>query len=304
MQSTGLQKWLGTPGAKAMYDQAPNQFWQQYNALSNTQQPKPEYRQVGNNLLSIGPDGKAHVLYSAPKEEGSAASGGADALLTDDAKALMATALSHGYSIPLPSFGIGAAGAKAKAQALNKLAESIKSSGVSWDDGVSNMLQGKTATAGLTDVQKSAAKVNAWENSAAKQADITLGLSNAVDRGGVPLFNKWILAGRQGTGDVEVAKFNNAVNTLAEEYARVMGGGNSQATDSTRELAHTMLNSSMTQEQFNGVVALMKQEMATRKNALTESVDQTRGTIVGKKASEQPKADGSVDDLLSKYGVK
>lgn len=234
----------------------------------------------------------------------SGAGGGAESLLTDDAKALMAAGLSHGYSIPLPSFGIGAAGAQAKAQALNQLAASVKNNGVAWDDAISNMLQGKTATAGLTDVQKSSAKVNAWENSAAKQADIVLGLSDKTDRTGVPLFNKWLLAGRQGTGDVDVARFNNGVSTLAEEYARVMGGGNSTATDSTRQLAHTMLNSAMTQDQFNGVVGLMKQEMATRKAALSESVDQTRNTVIGKKSHEgdqpaMPKSDDEYNALPS-----
>lgn len=290
VRSLSLQNWLGTPGARAMYDQAPTQFWQHYNDLSN---PKPQETGELGMLRAMQQDPTLMATYQKlhPRDSGSSSTassgdGGADALLTDDAKSLMAAGLSHGYSIPLPSFGIGAAGAQAKAQALNQLAASIKTSGVPWDDAISNMLQGKTATAGLTDVQKSAAKVNAWENSASKQADITLGLSNQVDRTGVPLFNKWTLAGRQATGDVEVAKFNNSVATLAEEYARVMGGGNSAATDSTRELAHTMLNSAMTQDQFKGVVSLMKQEMATRKNALSESVDQTRGTIVGKKADE------------------
>jgi hypothetical protein len=277
--------------ARVLYHQSPGDFWKQYQAIANPQQDKPKVMQVGSNLVSIGQDGKPHVIYSAP-QEAQAESASPDALLTDDAKSLMAAGLSHGYSIPLPSFGIGAAGAQAKAQALNQLAASIKTNGVPWDDAISNMLQGKTATAGLTDVQKSAAKVNAWENSAAKQADITLGLSNQVDRTGVPLFNKWTLAGRQATGDVEVAKFNNSVATLAEEYARVMGGGNSAATDSTRELAHTMLNSAMTQDQFKGVVSLMKQEMATRKNALSESVGQTRGTIVGKKAEDSSTSNG------------
>lgn len=207
-------------------------------------------------------------------------------LLTQDAQDLLSSALTHGYSIPLPAFGIGAAGAKAKAQALNTLAHNIKAQGMSMDDAVSGMLQGKTATAGLTDVQKSSAKINAWENSASKQADIALQVSDSVDRSGIPAFNRWINAGRQATGDVDVARLNNATNTLAEEYARVMGGGNSTATDSTRALAHSMLNSAMTKEQFQGVVGLMRQEMAARKQALADSVNQTRGTIVGRPQNE------------------
>ena len=206
--------------------------------------------------------------------------GTAEELLTPDAKRLIATALMHGYSIPLPAFGIGHAGAVAKADALNQIAKQVVDSGMPMEAAVSGMIQGKTGMSGLQNVQTSAAKVNAWENSAAKQADITLELSDKVDRTGIPLFNKWLNAGRQGTGDVDTAQFNNGVNTLAEEYARVMGGGNATQTDSTRQLAHTMLNSAMTKDQFQGVVELMKREMATRRDALKESVKQTRGDIV------------------------
>lgn len=241
------------------------------------------------------------------KQAGRATSGAgatADNLLTPDAQQLISTALAHGYSIPLPSFGIGARGAAAKAQALNTLAQSFKNQGVSMDDAVSGMIQGKTGMAGLTGLQRTAANITGWENSASKQADIALGLSNSVDRTGVPLFNKWLLGGRQATGDTEVARFNNATQTLAEEYARVMGGGNATATDSTRALAHSMINSAQTQAQYQGVVNLMKQEMAARKQALHESVGEQRDNIVNKGAAQKVAGAPNVGDVEGGYRFK
>ena len=228
--------------------------------------------------------GNSAVDSTAPGAEG----------FSDDAKQLAATAMAHGYAIPMPSMGYGKAGAAAKAAAMNQLAAQIKAGGMSWDQGISNMIQGKTATQGLTGLQKTFANVSGWEASAASQATIALELSNKVNRTGVPVFNAWLMAGRKATGDVDVAQFDNATNTLAEEYAKVMGGGgNTAATDSSRALAHKMLSSAMSQDQFTGVVSLLQREMKARTDALHSAVETQRGSIVGGNAAPEAQANGS-----------
>lgn len=268
----------------------------------------PKLTVVGANSAALGPDGKPVFTNTVPdklpqelatikalqadpsllstyrqmhpqKPESSGDSG--MELLTPDGKALMDASIAHGYNMPMPNMGYGKAGTAAKAAAINSLAARFKNAGRSPDEAISLMIQGKTATTGLTGLQRTFANVSGWEHSAAKQADIALEMSGKVDRTGAPIFNHWLLAGRQGTGSVEVAQFNNTVNTLAEEYAKVIGGGNATATDSTRALAHDMLNSAMTQDQFAGVVAKMRQEMATRTQALQEVVSSQRGSITG-----------------------
>jgi hypothetical protein len=85
-------------------------------------------------------------------------------------------------------------------------------------------------------------------------------------------------------GDPDVSQLDNATNTLAEEYAKVMGAGNAAATDSARALAHSMVNSSQTQQQFHATITLMRQEMQQRAAGLDAAVQGQRDTIIGKKA--------------------
>lgn len=200
-------------------------------------------------------------------------------LLTDDAKALVAAAAAHGYNIPITNMGFGKAGTESKERMLNSLAASLKNAGLSPDQGISQMMQGATTFSGLRSLANVNAKILGFEQSAEKEADLALTASSNVSRTGAPVFNAWLLAGRQGlAGDPSVSRFNNAVSALAEDYARVIGGGNPSATDSTRELAHKMLNSAMTQQQFQGVVDQMRKEMNARTSGIQGAVQSLRET--------------------------
>jgi len=334
-QGTQVTQATGPDGTRVMFAMAPDTpdaVKTQTAASAGVTQPPPQGQAGGLQYTPSGVSALTQKIALARKMGasddqikamvlGQSADPGQSGmnLLTDDGKALMDASIAHGYNMPMPSMGYGKAGTAAKAAAINSLAERFKGAGISPDAAVSQMMQGNTAISGLRSLQNVNAKIMGWEASASKQADIALGMSNQVGRTGVPIFNSWILAGRQGTGSKEVAQFNNTVNTLAEEYARVMGGGNSTATDSTRALAHTMLNSAMTQDQFAGVVAKMRQEMTARTQALQGAVNTQRGAAIandgqytsgwpGEAAPQQaPQGDAQpspVDSILSKYGIQ
>jgi hypothetical protein len=208
--------------------------------------------------------------------------------LTPDGQALLASAMSHGYTLPIPNMGMGAAGTAAKMKAVNDLAAQFVAQGIDPNDAVSAMIQGKTATGGLQALQKTAAGVRGWEASAQNQAKIALELSNKVSRTGIPVFNKWLLAGRKSIeGDVDVQKFANASDTFAEEYAKVIGAGNAAATDSARAQAHSMINTAQTGPQYAGVVQLMQREMQQRNAGLAAAIQDQRDAVIGKKAAPQ-----------------
>ncbi|MBZ4251798.1 hypothetical protein LAJ57_12870, partial [Streptococcus pneumoniae] len=71
----------------------------------------------------------------------------------------------------------------------------------------------KSNAASLANLQKQTTMINSYEYMANKNADIALEMSRNVDRTGVPVFNRWMLAGRNAlAGDVDVSKFNTAIN--------------------------------------------------------------------------------------------
>ncbi len=103
-------------------------------------------------------------------------------------------------------------------------------------------------------------------------------LENLAPKGlasGTPVFNKWIQAGRVGlAGDSDVTALNAAMNTVVSEYAKVMSGstGGQGTSDSARHEAQTLLNGSMTLDQLNKNIGVLKQEMDNRVGSMDETI--------------------------------
>src|SRR5205085_1463961 len=94
--------------------------------------------------------------------------------------------------------------------------------------------------------------VGAFERNATRNADIALANSAKVDRTGVPVVNRWLLAGmKEIAGDKDVATFHQANETFINEYAKIMSGsmGNTAVTDSLRKEARDMLSTAQTPAQ-------------------------------------------------------
>src|SRR5262249_44284442 len=111
----------------------------------------------------------------------------------------------------------------------------------------------KADQAALAQLEKQRAVILAFEETAKRNADVALKLSDKVDRTGVPVLNQWILAGRKSVGGSgDVAAFNAAVETFTNEYAKLMSSatGSGVTSDEARRHAREMLNSAMTKEQF------------------------------------------------------
>jgi hypothetical protein len=220
------------------------------------------------------------IDVSAAGDRGSTGTEG----LSGAGKNLIAAATAVGYNMPMPSMGFGKAGAANKVASINQLAAQYAAAGLTPEQGIERMIQGKTATQGLVGIQKTYVNVRGWEASANAQADIALEMSGKASRTGLPVFNAWLLAGRQATGDVDVSNFIQANNALAEEYAKVMSGnsGGGASTDSARAQAHSQINSAQTPEQYTAKVALLRREMAARMGSLQSTIASQRGDIMGR----------------------
>lgn len=75
-----------------------------------------------------------------------------------------------------------------------------------------------------------------------------------------PVVNRWLQAGRKATGDKDVAAFNTAVETAANEYAKIITGSTA-ATDASRAEAASMM------DKFQSPEALLAQIGVIQKDA-------------------------------------
>lgn len=182
----------------------------------------------------------------------------------------------------MPPLGNGSAALKA--QIVSAAAQKAKDEGNSAVAAVLNAQANAANSSALTQISKQQAMVGAFEKNAAKNADIAVIKSAAVDRTGVPAFNRWVNAGRKEVaGDPAIAEFNAANETFVNEYAKVMSGsmGNTPVSDAAREHAHEMLSTAMTHEQYVAVINLLKQEMGNRMSGFDEEIGGLRQRMMG-----------------------
>lgn len=167
----------------------------------------------------------------------------------------------------LPSFGMGKNAAALRTVILNKAGEINKAGGVSGYGQAANAVTFKANKDALVSTGKLASSTRAFENTANANADLALSLApGGAGPNQAPIFNRWIQAGRKDVaGDPAVTKFNLALGTFLDEYAKVVSGNGSRgSTDASRKEAYDRLSKYSNLAQLQGGIATMKQEMANR----------------------------------------
>lgn len=218
----------------------------------------------------------------------------AETAMTDDA--INSAAEKYRLTGQLPSLGIGKNGAVMKAKILDRAAELAKSAGESNEEQGIRIVANKANQAALAQITKQEQMVGAFEKNALKNLDIALQASKDVDRTGVPVLNRWLLAGRKSiAGDPAVSKFHAANTTFVNEYAKIMSGsmGNTVVSDSLRKETESLLATKDTPEQYEATVSLMKQEMANRMKGFAEQKDLLFNSM--RSAPKQQKTDPDID---------
>jgi hypothetical protein len=182
-----------------------------------------------------------------------------------------------------------------RAKILARAAEIAKDSGDTNKEVVLRGQSNQASASALTNLTKQRTSVSAFERTASSNADMALGLSDKVDRTGVPVFNRYLNAGRKElAGDSDVTNFNIANETLVNEYAKVMSGGmgNTPVSDSARSHAHAMLSTAMTKEQYKQAVAVLKQEMGNRMSGFDQEELSLRQNMLGGPKKDAGGGDG------------
>lgn len=209
------------------------------------------------------------------------AGGDAGPAVTDDTLAMDSWRYLTDGTLP-PNMGRGVQGTAQATKIRNEASRLAKEMGMSPDEIRIAQLTNKNGVQAMGQLAKARAQILQFEKTANMNADLALTASDKVDRTGVPLFNKWLQAGRTAiAGDEEASKFNAANETFVSEYAKVMGGGYGAAasTEGAQSRAHTLLNTAQTQTQYKAVVGQLKAEMANRVKALNGQMEEERGRI-------------------------
>lgn len=185
----------------------------------------------------------------------------------------------------MPNFGLsGGAAGLLRTKIFNRAGEIAASNG---DDAASITAKRAAITAGrsaLTALDRQKNLTLSFEKTANKSLDLALQRSGEVDRGGSTLLNRWMLYSQgQIKSSPEVLRFNNDVETAANEYAKVISGssGGQAVTDAARAQTGKMLSAAYSQDAFTAIVGDMRKDMKFREEGFGEQRQELLDEIQG-----------------------
>ena len=185
----------------------------------------------------------------------------------------------------LPQIGMGKQAAAWRQAILARSAQIQQGQGMSGGD--SNLLHAdvKTATTALTALQRTRNSLNPFIQTFDGASAQVRALAPQAVGGSIPIFNRWIQAGRTSvTGDPAVSKFNVAINAVANENAKIMSGasGGAVTSDSARHEAMSLINNAQTLDQLYAALDQMHTDSTLRMKSLDDRQADLRAIISGK----------------------
>lgn len=184
----------------------------------------------------------------------------------------------------LPALGAGKESAQWRRAILQEAARIQAGNGLNGGD--SNLAQAdvKANRSALLQAQKQYTSTVGFEDTFQRNVKEVLRLAPQGVGGSSPVFNRWIQSGRKNiAGDPAVSAFNVAVNTAANEYAKLASGasGGAVTSDSARHEAMEILNNAQTLPQLRAAIRQMQIDGHNRVIALDTQLDRLRGNIRG-----------------------
>lgn len=167
--------------------------------------------------------------------------------------------------------GIGSAGSANRTAIINRASEIQAVTGTSGADAVVQHAGVRAAQQALTTQTRYRAAVVGFERTLLANADQVERLAPQGTAGGIPIFNRWVQAGRRHVaGDPQLAAFDTAITTVANEYAKISEGATGAGGSSVeaRRAASQMINSAQTLPQLLAVIGQMRTDAHNRTAAL------------------------------------
>ena len=218
--------------------------------------------------------------------EGLPAGGGAASGLSADA--LDRAAQNYNLTGKIPT-NLGRGGA-VQQRILSRAAE--LAGGTSVGDQLAGQAARSADGKSLAQLQKQVDAMSGFERTTL--ANGKAAIDQAVKNGGpstVTAWNQWVQGGRRALANPGVRALDIAVQTLASEYGKAIGGGangNAALTDSARKEAQSHVSSAMTVAELKSAVGQMTIDMGNRRRAYQGQLNDIKGRISGSGAGAAP----------------
>ena len=231
-------------------------------------QPMP-YRYNPRTAEATTLDGKPFTPQGAVKP--SAAGPVDDTPMSDDA--IKYAADVYRKTGNMPSFGNSRYAVADRKRIINEAAAAAKGEGGGAGSDLTTRAGIKADAASLAQTVRYRNQVESFEETAQNSAKLIRDLApKGLGPSGVPVIDSWVQAGRRATGNADVVKFGNAIDTFTSEYAKIMSGatGAAGSTDSARQKAEGLINKAQNAEQLYGALDVMQKEMNIRRQSLID----------------------------------
>lgn len=274
-------------GAKAIGEYANQSATQQYHQQSLAESGRHNRAQEGISARELGikesepkivPYG-AGIMDRTGKMMHAPAT---DALLDPETIADMAKQYRAGDTSVLTNLGRGAQGAENIVKLRREVTRQNQEIGLGGSDQAMQNAQYAGDKAGLRANSTRTAAVEYAANTANRAIDIANEAMDKVPRTQFVPVNRLIAMWQSNTGSPEQVAAATAVNTLANEYARVVSP-TGVPTEGSRNKASALLNSAQSHEQFKAVTAMMRREIMSAKGAAGDTRQELRDTMSGRK---------------------
>lgn len=173
----------------------------------------------------------------------------------------------------LPNTGLGGAGLKV--QILNRGAEKVKALGLTGTDVSGQMATFKANAKALGDSITRRTQVAGFEGTTADSMDLAQQYADkTLANTGFTTANKAVNWWKSETGDANVKGLTDAVQTVTNEYAKVISNatGGSVTSDAARTHAEAMLSAADSPQAFKEAVSVLKKEMTFRVNSMDRQI--------------------------------
>lgn len=178
----------------------------------------------------------------------------------------------------------------------NRAAQLAKERGIDTGEDIGRQADVKAARTSLNFITKQADAARAYERAATKELEMAVSLAPKTPE---PLdsqiLTRWIRSGATQFGDVNVPRYQAALISGLDEYAKILSGatGAGGSTDASRAQAASLIPAGATSAQVAGIVDVLKQGMQFKIQGYEEQKDQIHSRMNSQPASQQTRQTGA-----------
>jgi hypothetical protein len=175
----------------------------------------------------------------------------------------------------LPPLGVGRAARDTKLEIMALAGDMGERAGAKPGDLIARQQFVRASQSELSQLMAQRGKLTAFASTARENLKAAIELSKKVDAQGIPVINRWILAGRKKIeGDPDVTQFDIFTNRAVAEIARLTSSatGGGVSTDSARREADELLQTAFNPGQFEAAAGALDKEVDFRLDGFEKTI--------------------------------